>query len=629
MITKYDYLIIGFYLLFMLAIGLAFRRMSKDTSDYFRAGGAMPWWITGTSAWIFSFSAWTFTGAAGKVYESGPLVLVVFYATAVALCVAMAVTSLRFRRMRVITWMEAVRLRYGPFTEQFYTWIKLPLLLLFAGVGLNAIGVFMSAVFKIDMNTMLVVLGVVVTLVAFAGGSWAVLASDFVQAFLIVTITLTTAIMVLARPEIGGLHGLINKVPAAHFHWGDLARPKIIFIWILGNLWLKFSDENNMERSTMYLMTRSDRDARRMVLIPLIGTLVGPLVWFIPSMAATIMHPNLASEFPNLKQPHEAAFLAVAMDVMPQGLLGLLLSAMLGATVTSMDAGLNKNVGITIRSLYKPLFNPNASEKHLLVAGKICTLLFGAIIVVLGLFINSIRQTNLFDFVNQLASYLLMPLALPLIFGLFYKRTPGWSAWSTALVAGAAAWLLGKYLTAEVVQGVMGWQKALNDDEVTYLKLAVTTLGGTVGVGSLWYFFTSLFYESSPQLSPAPSYLNYPFGAINWLTKFLNTKLALIPTSSTQELARLDTFFTNLQTPVDKHGVEGVQTAVYKMLGALCLVYGFFILLLIAIPNRFSGRLAFLFCGSVMSAVGWVLWVGAKRKAKQEADAKKLPVKET
>ncbi|HEU5396615.1 MAG TPA: transporter, partial [Verrucomicrobiae bacterium] len=403
MISRYDYLIIGFYLVFLIAIGLVFRRMSKNTSDYFRAGGAMPWWITGTSAWIFSFTAWTFTGAAGKVYETGPLVLIVFYSTIVALCFVIAFTCLRFRRMRVITWMEGVRLRYGPFSEQFYTWIKLPLLLLFASVPLNAIAVFMSSVFHVDMTKMIVVLGVVVTLVAFAGGSWAVLASDFVQAFLIVTITFCTAIMVLHRPEIGGLSGLIAKVPHAHFHWGDLASPGIIFAWAITNLWLKFSDENNMERSTMYLMTRSDRDARRMVLIPLIGTLIGPLIWFIPPMAATILHPHLAAEYPTLKQPHEAAFVAVAMDVMPQGLLGLLLSAMLGATVTSMDAGLNKNVGIAIRSLYKPVFRPDASEKHLLVAGKICTLLFGAIIILLALYINDIRTTNLFDFANQLA----------------------------------------------------------------------------------------------------------------------------------------------------------------------------------------------------------------------------------
>jgi Na+/proline symporter len=585
MITVYDYIIIGFYLVFMLSIGLVFRRMSKDTSDYFRAGGAMPWWLTGASAWIFSFSAWTFTGAAAKVYETGTLVLPVFYSTALALCFVLAFTSLRFRRMRVITWMEGVRLRYGPFTEQFYTWIKLPLLLLFSGASLNAIGVFMSAVFNVPMNTVLVILGAVVTIVAFGGGSWAVLASDFVQAFLIVTITICTAVMTLARPEIGGVSGLLHKVPSAHLHWTELARPELIFAWVIATMWLKFSDENNMERATMYLMTRSDKDAKRMVLIPLIGTLIGPLIWFIPSMAASVMHPNLAAEFPGLKQPHEAAFLAVSMDVMPKGLLGLLLSAMLGATVTSMDAGLNKNVGVAIRSLYKPLVRPNASEKHLLVVGKMCTLLFGVIIILLAVFINSIRQTNLFDFLNQLAANLLMPLALPLIFGLFYKRTPGWSAWSTALVAGAASWLLSKYFSPELFQHWAGWTKPLTADEATYLKLAVTTLGGTVLVGSAWYFFTSLFYRAAPKA----------------------------------EQERIEGFFTSLHTPMDKDGAGGVQTAIYKLLGSLCLVYGGFILLLVLIPNRFTGRLAFLFCGSVMFAVGAVLFANSKHRVEQPA----------
>ncbi len=71
MISFYDYGIIAFYFLFVIGIGVVFKNLSKSTSDYFRAGGAMPWWITGTSAWIAGFSAWTFTGAAGKVYETG------------------------------------------------------------------------------------------------------------------------------------------------------------------------------------------------------------------------------------------------------------------------------------------------------------------------------------------------------------------------------------------------------------------------------------------------------------------------------------------------------------------------------------------------------------------------------
>ena len=189
MVTNYDKFVICAYLLFVLGVGVAFRRLSKSTSDYFRAGGAMPWWITGVSAWIAGFSAWTFVGAAAKVYETGTLVLCVYYPMVAALVVVYFYTGKRYRRMRVVTWMEGVRGRYGPGTEQFYTWLKVPLALLLGGVALNAIGVFMSSVFGARMTPTLIVLGGIVTVVALVGGAWAVLASDFVQSFLIMTIT--------------------------------------------------------------------------------------------------------------------------------------------------------------------------------------------------------------------------------------------------------------------------------------------------------------------------------------------------------------------------------------------------------------------------------------------------------
>src|SRR5437763_9336265 len=112
MITYYDKFIIGVYLLFVLALGLLFRRLSSNTSDYFRCGGAMPWWITGTSAWLATFSAWAFVGAASEVYRSGLHVLLLFYASIPALIGVGLYTCVRFRRMRVITWMEAVRERF-------------------------------------------------------------------------------------------------------------------------------------------------------------------------------------------------------------------------------------------------------------------------------------------------------------------------------------------------------------------------------------------------------------------------------------------------------------------------------------------------------------------------------------
>ena len=103
MISKYDYISIGFYFLFVVTVGIVFTRRNKNTSDYFRGGGIMPWWMAGVSAWMASFSAWTFTGAAGKIYTQGFYVLLLYYASLVPLLVLLFFTCYRFRRMRVVT----------------------------------------------------------------------------------------------------------------------------------------------------------------------------------------------------------------------------------------------------------------------------------------------------------------------------------------------------------------------------------------------------------------------------------------------------------------------------------------------------------------------------------------------
>ena len=578
--TIYDKFIIGFYFVFILVVGLVFRRLSKNTSDYFRCGGSMPWWITGVSAWIATFSAWTFTGAAGKIYQTGTLVLGMYYATVPPLVIVLIFTCFRFRRMRVVTWMEGVRHRYGQGTEQFYTWIKLPLLLIFSGVGLNAVGVFMSSVFHVDMAGTLIVLGTIVTVVALVGGAWAVLASDFVQMLLVMTITLVAAYLALRQPSIGGLHALIGSVPHSFFHWSDLAAPQIVWLWVIGQLGLKLFDTNNMESSSMYLMVKSDRDARRMVMIPLIGTLIGPMIWIIPPMVARITHPDLAHEYAGLVQPSEAAFVAVCRDVMPQGLIALLICAMFGATLTSMDAGLNKGVGVFVRNFYKPIVNPNCSEKNLLLVGKLCTAIFGAIIVGNALLVNRYRSTGLFDLMNQLAASLSLPLMIPLFVGLFFKRTPGWSGWSTALVGFASSLFVKFYVSPDWCMRAIGVDHALSDREQTdFLLFATVLINGAACLS--WFFGSSIFYASS----------------------------------SAVHRQRVEKFFEHLRTPIDSvaEKLENYDGIMYRMIGTLCLVYGTFVLLLTAIPNSIRGRLCFIFCGGVIFGMGVILTTLGRR----------------
>jgi len=592
MLSFFDYANIAFYVLFIVGVGFYYSRKSSNTSDYFRGGGVMPWWITGAAAWMGSFSAWTFTGAAGKIYEVGPYVICLYFAIMPALLFLLGYTCYRFRRMRVVTPLEAVRLRFGNGSQQFYTWIRLPLLLFFGGVALNSVSVFMAAVFDVPVPGMLVALGLIVLVVSMLGGTFAVAASDFVQMFLVVTVTIVTTVLALHQDKVGGISGLIEHAPKRHFEWGQIASPGFIFLWFIALSVNNIFSQNSMENSAKYLMTRSDRHARLMLIIPIVGSLIGPLIWIIPPMITAVTHPNLAGEFKLLHFPQEAAFLATALDVLPNGMLGLLICGIFAATLTGMDASLNQASGIYVRNFHLPIVNPDCPEKRLLLISKVCTALFGMIIIVIAVVFNRYRNLGLFDLLNQLGVSLWLPLAVPLFFGLFYKRTPSWSTWSTVLLGLATALCVnglfsaGRWTpiadTARYAYSGPDWIARLPVIGAGLLKEETTSLTLTLTVGFValvcigWFFFTSLFYERS-----TPAYK-----------------------------ASVEEFFTRLRQPMGTREGEGLKEnlTIELSIGRLCLIYGLFVILMAAvIPNALSGRLAFLFCGGVMALTGWLL----------------------
>jgi Na+/proline symporter len=606
MITKFDYVSIIFYFVFVVTVGVVFSRRNKNTSDYFRGGGIMPWWMAGVSAWMASFSAWTFTGAAGKIYQNGPFVLLLYYSSIAAFVIILVFTCYRFRRMRTVTPMEAIRARYGAATQQFVTWLRLPFLMLFGGVALNTVGVFMSGAFGIELPYVIMILGGMVTFVSLVGGAFGVAASDFVQMFLVVTVTLVISAFALMQPAVGGFSGLLAKAPDVHFHWGQIARPEFITLWFVALMFNTIFAQNSMEMSAKYLMARSDAHARKMVLFPLIGTIIGPLLWIVPPMVAAVVHPEgLGKILPMLSHPEEGAFLVTAHDVLPAGMLGLLIAGIFGATLSSLDASVNQGVGILVRNFYLPVINPQCSEKKLLIISKCCTAGFGLIIIKMGLIISQQRTAGLFDFLNQLGVGLWLPLAVPMCLGLFYKRTPPWSGWGTALVGLLTSFAIMFLVKAQavldptsnklviktqiwieshlhfklpvisdLVSWIPGMSAPLKPEEVTQTFLIATAFG-VIAVSVAWFFFTSLFYKKS-----SPEYQ-----------------------------ANVDRFFSELKRPIEDLTEEQVKEnhKVVGAIGALCMIFGGFVILMMLVPNDGMKRLAFLFSGGCIFGVGWLL----------------------
>jgi Na+/proline symporter len=572
----FDYAMIVVYFGFMLAIGVIFRNTSKDTSDYLRGGGSMTWWMTGASSFMITFSAWTFVGCAGKIYATGTLIISLFVFNAVVNVFIGLFLAHRFRRMRVITPVEAVRRRFGFATEQVYAWQSSIIAFLFGGIALYTLAIFIAPILNLSLATTVLLVGGAITFMSVTGGAWAVVASDFVQMLVIMTITIVAAVLVLNMPEVGGVTGLIERMPSYHLDWTELMRPQVIGLWLVAIFLNQLASAINLiAGASRYLYVKSDRDAKRAAYMVAAGFVIGPILWFIPPIAASFVIPDIQAMFPTLANPEEAAYAAICMMVFPSGMLGLLVCGIFAATMSAMDSGLNRNSGILVRNIYKPLLRPQADEKELLWMAKGTTLVLGISMTLIGMWFSKVNELPMFDWTLLMAGLISIPMIMPVILGLFVRKTPGWSAWSTILVCFATAYVAKFHIDADWLAGVFGVAGPLSDQEAADTEFAAMVIGVSV-IGTAWFLGSRWFYRREAE-----------------------------PKS-----ADIDGFFEDLDTPVHADSAEHKHTDAlqYRTLGLLCLAYGGFITLGTLIPNDFTGRLCFVFVGAVLCGVGYGLY---------------------
>lgn len=319
--TVYDYAVLIFYFVYMLAISWVFRKFVTNVSDYFRGGGKAVWWMVGGSAFMAAFSAWTFTGAASKAYTDGWPVMVIFVANAVGFVLNAVYFAPRFRQLRVITSVEAIRQRFGRVSEQVMMWLQIPLSTLQASIHLNALGVFFAAVFGLDLTSTMIVTGVVVLVMALLGGSWAVLAGDFIQVLILMPVCLAVAVLSILR--MGGWDGFVAGVPPAYLDLGQIFTKEFLGLWCAAMLLKQITSTNNLFEAGRYLAVKDGRHAKWAGYLGAWLFILGIVIWFLPPMAAKAMGLNLGTMFPGLgKSAHEASFIAISQVVMPVGMLG-------------------------------------------------------------------------------------------------------------------------------------------------------------------------------------------------------------------------------------------------------------------------------------------------------------------
>src|SRR5437588_7960256 len=129
--------------------------------------------------------------------------------------------------------------------------------------------------------------------------------------------------------------------------------------------------------------------------------------------------------------------MAMGLRLLPRGLVGVLLAAMLASSMASLSATNHLVTGIVAKDLYQGYLDPRASEQRMLAVSRTAAVAVGLVMIGLALLLS--RGTkSVFTLLFVFESMCLVPLGLPLLFGLLVPWGPWWSA-LTAYAVGAVS----------------------------------------------------------------------------------------------------------------------------------------------------------------------------------------------
>jgi len=428
--TAIDWLFMGLYFALLVVIGVQSIRRVKTSDDFAVAGGRIIWPV------IFATLAASFLGGgssmgnAGNVFNDGYVFLFAFFAFSIQTILVGQYVAPKLRRYTgAHTVGDVMAVHYGPGARLLTGVLSVAVCAGILGAQALAVGTIFNALLGTSLLVgILVGMGIVLLYSTF-GGMWAVIQTDVVQ-FVILGVFLPVTLLIgLSRA--GGPGELVASLPGEHLSfmggWTALAFVGVFAAFLFG--------ETLVPPYTQRAFAAKDPQAsRRGYLIAGIFSFGFFFVTASIGLVALALFPDTASD---------QALPTVVANLLPVGITGLVLAALLAVIMSTADSYLNSTAVVFVKDIYIPFLKPNAGDRERLVAQRILTLAVGTAAVIFALSAPSIIDALLLSY-NLWAPTVVVPLVAGVVFGL-RSRTAGLAA----IIAGGAAmsiwlWVLGE-----------------------------------------------------------------------------------------------------------------------------------------------------------------------------------------
>ena len=417
-----DYFVIALFSLMIVIVGLAFSRQSKNMSSFFAAGGALPWWLSGLSLFMSFFSAGTFVVWGSIAYEHGWVAITIQWMMGLGGFFIAYFIAPKWREAGVLTVGEYLGNRFGPSLQKFYSYIFLALSFLTTGAFLYPVAKLFNVSTGFSIEISVIALGLLIILYTAAGGLWAVVVTDVLQ--FVILFAAVLMVIPLAFDKVGGWNSFVSGSPEGFF---DLISGEYTFGFLVAfALYNTIFIGGNWAYVQRYTSVASPNDAKKVGLLFGSLYLISPVLWMIPPMIYRVVGGELAG------LENEGAYLLICKEVLPKGMLGLMLGGMIFATASSVNTALNMSSAVFTNDIFKR-WATKATNRQLMRIARVSTIIFGLITIGVALLVP--LAGGIVEVVLSVGAITGAPLYAPPIWALFSKKLTTQAVLMTSLIS--------------------------------------------------------------------------------------------------------------------------------------------------------------------------------------------------
>jgi len=479
-LSTVDFVVIAVYFLGIIIYGIS-QSKRKDSEEYFLGGRSLTWPVVGISLFAANISSSTLIGLAGAAYILD-MTVYNYEWYAVVVLVFFAIFFLPFYlKSGVFTMPEFLEKRYDSKSRYYFSFITIVGNVLIDTAASLYVGMIVLGLIFPDVEPAIIITFLAVAAAAYTipGGLNSVVKTEVIQA--IVLIVGSCILTYFAFDKVGGWGAMMDQLNQLNADGviDKNAKESLSIVRDNSVAWWKQGDEpivpwwglftgvpllgfyfwaNNQFMVQRVLSSKNINHGRWGALFAGLLKLPVILIMVIPGTLAFLLYRNktdinyMTANGPcnNLADCIDYTYPTLLFDLLPMGILGLVVAGLLAAMMSSISATFNSASTLITMDFIKPM-KPDISEKGLVRSGQIATLVLVILASIWAPFVGA--YGNLFAYLQDVLGYIAPPIVVVFILGLFWKRASS----TGSIVSLVFGFITGLIWVFGIVKGIDHW----------------------------------------------------------------------------------------------------------------------------------------------------------------------------